>query len=153
MINQPSPSMFAASDKIAASTGDLLALVARLTMGWLFFHYGWMKLMNMAGTVGYLTSMNVPNPSLMYWPCALSELLIGIALILGVATRYTAIYTFIYLIIATVIAHRWWTYPMAQQGAQYANFCKNLGLMGGALLIFGIGAGRFSVDNWLRNKR
>ena len=72
---------------------------------------------------------------------------------MGIATRYTALYTFIYLIIATAIAHRWWVYPAAQQGAQYANFCKNLGLMGGALMIFWAGAGRYSVDNWLRNRR
>ena len=36
--------------------------------------------------------------------------------------RYAAIGTFLWVLIATVIAHRYWTYPPAQQGGQYNNF-------------------------------
>jgi putative oxidoreductase len=141
-----------ATDRFAMTCGDLVALLARLAIGWLFLHYGWMKLTNMAGTVGYLTNLGIPNPSLWYWPAAFGELIIGIGLILGVATRYVSLFTVVYLIIATAIAHRWWAYPAAQQGAQYANFCKNVGLMGGALLLFWAGGGRYSLDNWLRER-
>ena len=45
------------------------------------------------------------------WPAMLSELLIGIALILGLATRYASAATFVYLLIATALAHRYWEYP------------------------------------------
>ena len=76
--------------------------------------------------------------------------MIGIALILGIATRYASIATFIYLIITVAVAHRYWAVPAAQQNAQYAHFCKNLALMGGALLLFWSGAGRYSVDSRMR---
>ena len=33
-----------------------------------------------------------------------------------------------------------------------AGTCKNLAIMGGALGLYLTGAGRFSVDNWLRNR-
>jgi len=49
-----------------------------------------------------------------------------------------------------VLGHRYWTYPPAQQANQYAHFLKNLALMGGALLLFWSGAGRYSVDARMR---
>jgi putative oxidoreductase len=85
-------------------------------------------------------------PELMAWIAGFVELGLGAALILGLATRYAAIGTFLWVLIATVIAHRYWTYPPAQQGGQYNNFLKNLAIMGGALYVFVLGAGRYAVD-------
>ena len=152
MPQSPSPAMFAATDTYANRGGDALALVARLLIGWLFLDYGWMKLMGHEGTVRYLTGLHVPAPELMYWLVVLAELGIGVALILGIATRYASLFTFVYLIIATAIAHRYWEVPPAAVGAQYANFCKNLAIMGGILLLYVLGAGRFSLDAWLRRR-
>ena len=142
--------MFAATDAYADRGGDALALFARLLIGWLFLDYGWMKLMGYEGTVRYLTGLHVPAPELMYWLVVLAELGIGAALILGIATRYASLFTFVYLIIATAIAHRYWEAPPAAVAAQYANFCKNLAIMGGTLLLYVLGPGRFSLDAWLR---
>ena len=150
MANNASPTMFAAADNIATSSGDIFLLLARLSMGWLFLASGWMKISNVAGTVGYLTNLGVPSPGLMVWLVLGAELLIGITLILGLAVRYSAVLTFVFLVMATVIAHRYWTYPAAQQGAQYSHFLKNVALMGGALLLFWSGAGRYSLDARMR---
>jgi putative oxidoreductase len=144
--------MFAATDIYADRSGDALALVARLLIGWLFLDYGWMKLMGHEGAVRYLTGLNVPAPELMYWLVVLAELVIGATLILGIATRYASLFTFVYLIIATAIAHRYWEAPPAAVAAQYGNFCKNLAIMGGALLLYVLGPGRFSLDAWLRRR-
>jgi putative oxidoreductase len=59
----------------------------------------------------------------------------------------------LFLIVATALAHRYWEYPPAQVTAQYANFLKNLALMGGALLVFVTGPGRFSIDRMLSKGR
>ena len=152
MTQSPSPTIFAATDAYANRGGDALALVARLLIGWLFLDYGWMKLMGHDGTVRYLTGLHVPAPELMYWLVVLAELGIGVALILGIATRYASLFTFVYLIIATAIAHRYWEAPPAAVAAQYLNFCKNLAIMGGMLLLYMLGAGRFSLDAWLRRR-
>jgi putative oxidoreductase len=145
-----SPPMFAATDSHAVRYGDFIALAARVFIGWLFLVNGWAKLMNMAGFSAYLTSLKVPSPSLLAWPAMLSEVLIGIALILGLATRYASLYSFIYLLLATAIAHRYWEYPQAQQLNQYNHFLKNVAMMGGVLLLYVTGPGRFSMDRWLR---
>lgn len=150
MSNQPSPSQFAAADGMAANMGDLFALIARIFIGWLFLTSGWMKLMNTAGAVTYLTNLGVPAPEAMVWLVLGSELLLGVTLILGIATRYAALYGALFVLIATALAHRYWQYPAAQQGAQYTQFIKNLAIIGGLLMLFVGSAGRYSVDAKMR---
>jgi putative oxidoreductase len=152
MTNQASPRMFAATDELATRSSDAILLVARIPIGWLFLTNGWAKILNMQGFVGYLTNLRVPNPGFWAWPAMAAELLLGITLILGIATRYASLFAFIYVFITIVIAHRYWEYPAAQQVAQYNNFCKNLAIMGGALVLYLTGAGRFSLDNRMRNR-
>ena len=57
------------------------------------------------------------------------------------------------MIVATVLAHRYWEYPQAQQLVQYIFFTKNLAILGGLLYVFVNGAGRFSIDRYLSGKR
>jgi putative oxidoreductase len=150
MTIQPSPKVFAAADSAATRTSDAIVLVARILIGWVFLTNGWGKVMNMQGSVNYFASLHIPSPSFWVWPSMAAEILIGIALILGIATRYVSLFTFLYLILATALAHRYWEYPAAQRVNQYAHFCKNLAIMGGTLLLYLTGGGRFSLDNWLR---
>jgi len=105
--------------------------------------------LNIAGFEGYLTALKVPAPTIMAWIGALVEFLIGFTLILGIATRYAALVCALFLIVATALAHRYWEYPPAQMQAQYTNFLKNLAILGGALLLFLTGPGRFSIDRVL----
>ncbi len=104
------------------------------------------KLGNIAGTTAYFANLGMSPPELMAGSQGCVEFVLGAALILGIATRYAAFGTFVWVLIATAIAHRYWTYPAAQQGAQYNNFLKNLAIMGGALYVFVLGAGRYAVD-------
>lgn len=151
-VNNPSPAMFAATDRYAGSCSDAIVLIGRILIGWLMFTNGWSKLMNVPGFVSYLTNLKVPAPGFWAWPAMAAELGLGALLILGLATRYAALATFVYLIITIVIAHRYWEYPAAQQLGQYNNFLKNLSIMGGTLLLYVTGAGRFSLDAWLRRR-
>ncbi len=147
-----SPSAFSAADSFAASASDLLLLVGRILLGWLFLASGYGKLSNIAGTVGYFNGLGMPSPEIWAWVAGFGELIIGAALILGIAARYAAIATFIWVLIATAIAHRYWNYPMPGQIAQYNNFLKNLAIMGGALYVLVFGAGGYSADAKLARK-
>jgi putative oxidoreductase len=140
------------TDGIAASARDVLLLVGRVLLGWLFLTSAWAKFMNMGGYVAYLTNLKVPNPEFVSWIGAPVEFLIGVTLILGFATRYAALLCLLFLIVATALAHRYWEYPTAQVVAQYNNFIKNLAIFGGTLVLFVTGAGRFSVDQALSKK-
>jgi putative oxidoreductase len=133
MTNQASPRMFAATDELATRSSDAILLVARLLIGWLFLTNSWAKIVNMQGFVSYLTNLRVPSPSFWAWPAMVAEVLLGITLILGIATRYASLFAFVYLIIAIALAHRYWEYPAAQMINQYNHFYKNLAICIGAV--------------------
>ena len=155
MANENSPAMFNRLDGLAGSSGDVILLIGRILMGWVFLKVGWDHVMNPASLVGYLTFLGAPSPAVLAWPALIAELVIGVGLILGIATRYVAVLTVIWLIIATWLAHRYWVYPAAvpgqpapsnSSGNQFAHMLKNLSMIGGALVLFVTGAGRISID-------
>jgi putative oxidoreductase len=140
------------ADELAAQWRDFLVLVARVFLGWLLLASGWGKLGGMAGFTAYLTNLKVPAPGFWAWIAAPVEFLVGLALVLGIATRYAAVVGFIFVLIATALAHRYWEYPAAQVVAQYNNFLKNIAIMGGMIFIFVTGAGRYAVDRVLMKR-
>ena len=146
MARQSSHPALSHTDSIAASWSDFLLLVGRVLFGCLFLATGWLKFNTIAGNTAYFTSLGIPSPGTMVWVAGGTEVVLGAALILGIATRYAALASFVFVLIATAIAHRYWTYPAPAQGAQYFNFLKNLAIMGGALYVFVLGAGSYAVD-------
>lgn len=140
------------TDGIAASWSDVLLLVGRILLGWLFLASGIAKLGNIAGTTAYFTNLGMSPAGFFAWFAGIFEFVVGAALILGIGMRYAALAAFIWVLIATAMAHRYWTYPAAQQVAQYNNFLKNLAIMGGALYAFVLGAGRYAVDAMLAKR-
>ena len=137
---------FSYTDDIAATWSDFILLVGRVFLGWLFLASGYGKLGSIPGTTAYFTSLGMSSPELCAWFAAIVEVILGAALILGIATRYAALASFVWVLVATAIAHRYWTYPAAQQAGQYNNWLKNIAIMGGALYVFVTGAGRYSLD-------
>ena len=145
--------LLSCADGAAATAADIVLLVGRVLIGWLFLTSAWSKFHNMDGYVAYLTNLKVPYPEFFSWIGAPVEFLIGITLILGLATRYATLLCLLFLIVATALAHRYWEYPPAQMGAQYNNFIKNLAIFGGVLVLFVTGPGQISVDRMLSRKR
>jgi putative oxidoreductase len=141
--------VFSYTDGLAAGMNSGIVLVARILIAQLFF----LTALSASPTTGYLTSLGVPSPALWSSVAVAVEWITAFSLIFGVATRYGALLGALYVLIATALAHRYWEYPQAQQVAQYTNFLKNLAIMGGLLVLFVYGAGRFSIDRMLAEKR
>lgn len=134
-------------DAFASKSADLLILIGRILLTWVFVGSAYGAIANFNGSVGYFRSLNVPAPELFTAATVALEVLMSAALIFGLGTRYVAILVFLFVLSATAIAHRYWDYPPgAQQIGQYNNFLKNISIMGGAILMFVTGAGRFSLD-------
>lgn len=80
---------------------DLGLLLIRLGPGLIFLTHGWMKIQNMDQTVMFLAQMGISAPAvyLISW----LEVIGGVALILGVATRLFGLLFGIEMIVATII--------------------------------------------------
>jgi putative oxidoreductase len=140
------------TDSIAAGWTDFLLLVGRVFLGWLFLASGYGKLTGIAGAAAYFTSLGLSPPEFWAWFAGIVEIVLGVTLILGIATRYVAIASFMWVLVATAIAHRYWTYPAAQQTGQYNNWLKNIAIMGVIFYVFVTGAGRYALDAMLAKR-
>jgi putative oxidoreductase len=137
------------ADGVAAGMTDALLLIGRILLAAIFLLTVWFGSPN----VGYLTSINVISPDIISPLARVVEWVIVISLLLGLGTRYGALLGLVFVVVATVVAHRWWGYPQAAQLVQYTFLTKNLAVAGGLLVLFVTGAGRFSVDAILAGKK
>lgn len=142
----------AAIDRIAMSSGDFLMLVARILIGGIFVYSGSGKLMNISGFAATLASRDVPVPELMSAIGACCEFFGGLALVLGLFHRYAALLMIVFVIVATVISHRFWELGMPARAAQLTQFSKNVAIVGGIIMLFVHGEGRYALDRFFRRR-
>ena len=119
-----------------------LALASRLLLAALFLPAGIGKLTGFAGTVGYISSVGLPMPTV----AAAVEVLGALALIFGFGTRLAALALAIFTLVASFFFHAYWSLPADQQMMQQLMFFKNVGVTGGLLALAAFGAGGWSVD-------
>src|SRR5436190_14149660 len=55
------------TDGVANSTTDVVVLIGRILIGWLFLSSSWGKLMNIEGFAGYLKNLQAPSPEIFSW--------------------------------------------------------------------------------------
>jgi putative oxidoreductase len=151
MQSNSSLPMLSCADKLAAQWQDFLLLVGRVVLGWIFVFYGWGKLFTIAQ---YSTTF--PGRGLSPWMAYIAvpvEFFVGVALLLGFATRYSVLILLFFMLVASFSSHAYWSVPSAQRGNQTAHFWKNISMMGGLVLLFITGPGRFSLDSMLAKKQ
>lgn len=87
-----------------ASRVDYAALLLRVTMGIAFLTHAWLKyaIFTPAGTVQYFQSLGLPGP--LAYLVILAEFAGGIALILGVWTRWVSL-ALLPILLGAVVAH------------------------------------------------
>jgi putative oxidoreductase len=149
--NSSHPSLSHA-DSVAATTSDFILLVGRILLGWIFVRSGYGKMFDIPAYAATFSGRGLPT--FLAYIAVPAEFFGGIALILGLATRYVVLVMIIFMLMATFSSHRYWEFTdVAARRAQDSSFYKNLAMLGGFLFLFVIGPGRFSVDAWLRRQR
>src|SRR6204780_5396450 len=123
-----------------------LILAARLLLAVLFLIFGWRKLRDFSGTVSQMAQLGVPVPVLAASVATFMELPVAFAVAVGAFTRPSALLMFFYTLGTALIGHRYWTITGADRVASMDGFYKNLSIMGGFLLLYINGAGKYSAD-------
>jgi putative oxidoreductase len=125
---------------------DEVLLVARILLIVLFVVSGWGKITNHAATVGYMTQTGAPMPEVAALVAIVVEVFVALAVALGVWTRPLALVLALFTLGTALIGHPFWSMEGAARYANSVNFYKNLSIIGGFLLLYGTGPGRYSVD-------
>lgn len=125
-------------------------LIGRLLLAAIFLVSGFAKLVDVEGTAGYMTAVGIPAAHTLTVVAGVAEILGALAIAIGLLARIGALGLILYLIPTTLIFHGFWAYEGSEQKLQLVNFMKNLGIVGGLMLVFAYGAGRYSVDAKLR---
>jgi putative oxidoreductase len=125
---------------------DELILPARLLLATLFLIFGWRKLRDYLGTVNQLVQLHAPVPTLGAAVAIFMELPVACAILVGALTRPSTLLMFLYTLGTALIGHRCWTLTGADRVASMDGFDKNLSIMGGSLLLYVTGAGKYSID-------
>ncbi|ENW96828.1 DoxX family protein [Acinetobacter sp. NIPH 298] len=118
---------------------NIVALIARILMAYIFIIAGWGKLTAYGATAGYMEAMGVPAALLPL--TILVEFGGGLALLFGFQARFAAFGLAIFSILTAFLFHA------ADDQAQQINFMKNLAMSGGLFYLMLHGAGRFSLDH------
>ncbi|MFW1839107.1 DoxX family protein [Acinetobacter gyllenbergii] len=120
-----------------SGVANVVTLIARLLLAYIFLVAGWGKIVGYAGTAGYMESMGVPGALLPL--VILVEFGGGLALLFGFQTRFASLGLGIFSILTAFIFHA---------GAEDAiNFMKNFAMAGGFFMLMLYGAGRISLDH------
>jgi len=131
---------------MSKSVESSLSLAARVLMAALFLPAGISKLTGFAGTVGYISSVGLPLPTLGAALALTVEIVGGLALLLGWGTRWAALVLAGFTLVASVFFHNFWGVPADQAFVQQLLFFKNIAVVGGLLALVAHGAGAWSVD-------
>ena len=128
---------------------DEVILLARLLLVVLFLKFGWSKLLDYSGTVGYMAQTGVPVPELSALIAIVMEVFVSLAILLGLATRPLALLMAVYTLATGFLAHHYWTMTGAAQYENEINFYKNVSIVGGFLLLYAAGPGKYALDTKL----
>ena len=115
-------------------------LLGRVMLALIFILAGIGKVIDPAGTSGYMESMGVP--SILLWPTVALEIIGGIAIAIGYKTSIAAFALAIFSICAAVLFH----HDLGNQ-MQMVLFLKNIAMAGGLLLLAVGGTTAFSLDS------
>lgn len=115
--------------------------LGRLLMAALFLFSGIGKLMDPAGTIGYIASVGAPFPNLAFALAAAIEVGGGLLLVIGYRARLVAAVMAAFTLATALLFH-----TRFGDTNQLIHFLKNVAIAGGLLQVVGFGAGAWSVD-------
>ncbi|HEY9889422.1 MAG TPA: DoxX family protein [Candidatus Obscuribacterales bacterium] len=117
-----------------------LPLVARIALALIFINAGINHLLGFEGFVAAI-GQTLPLAPLLAVGTIVFQLVGALSLILGYKVNIGATLLILFLIPATLVFHN----PLGNPG-ELGNFLKNIGLIGGLLMVIYAGAGAVSLD-------
>lgn len=132
--------------KPAPDKADMAMTIIRVIVGIAFFAHGWQKVFafGFEGVGGFFGSLGIPAAGFLAIVVSLIELLGGLALILGIGTRFVGLLLAIDMLVALFVVHLPNGFFVSENGYELVL------ILGVASLAFALtGASSISLDNRL----
>lgn len=137
----------------AETVRNEMLMFARIFIALLFLIFGFDKLTDFSGTVQYMVHVGAPMPTLATIVAIVMEFFVSIAIILGAYTRPLSVLLAVYTLGTALIAHHYWTMTGMARFEGEINFYKNISIIGGLLVLYVAGAGKYSLDAWFKAQK
>ena len=123
-------------------------LAGRLVLAWYFLSQAYRYALDWNNTAILLSMRNMPVPPVLLAALVAGALLGSLSILLGFRARAGAAVLLVITVAVTVTLHNFWHIraPVARN-ADYDLFARNVAIAGGLLLVIGLGAGPFAMDN------
>jgi len=129
------------------SSGSVVPLLGRILVSVVFILGGVGKITGFSMEEGMVAAKHLPMPAVALGIALVIELVGGLAILLGLFTRFTSWILFLYLVPTTLLFHNFWAFQGMDRIDTMIHFEKNLAIMGGLLILATYGAGAYSVDS------
>lgn len=133
------------------SASGILALLGRLCLSLIFFTSAYSKMFGWKSNVQYIATRHFTNPilvTLMIVGALVIELGGALCLVSGFQARIAGFVMAIYLTIVTLVFHNYWIITNElSRAVMFMHFQKNLGIIGGLLMIAALGPGSWAIGN------
>ncbi len=130
------------SENYESKTLNLGLLIFRIGFGLIMaFAHGLGKVPPAEGFIGYLTSLGLPFAAGAAWAAALSELIGGLFIAIGLGTRLSSAALGFTMFVAAFVAHNADPFEKKEKAILYL-LCS--------LLIFMVGPGKYSIDGIIK---
>lgn len=125
-----------------------IPLAARICLCIIFINSGIGKIFGFASTAEMMANQGLPIANVLLILTIAFQLLGGFSLLLGYKVKVGSILLILFLIPATLVFHN----PIANPD-EMNSFLKNIGLIGGLLMVIYAGAGALSIDNSIERSK
>jgi len=129
------------------SSGSVVPLLGRILVSVVFILGGVGKITGFSMEEGMVAAKHLPMPAVALGIALVIELVGGLAILLGLFTRFTSWILFLYLVPTTLLFHNFWAFQGMDRIDTMIHFEKNLAIMGGLLILATYGAGAYSIDS------
>ena len=137
--------------KVASKLPSPLLLMMRLYWGWSFFQTGLGKLQNLDRTTDFFASLGLPLPEMNAAMAGTTECVGGLLLLVGLASRLTAIPLIVTMIVAYLTAEIDSAKAIFSEPDKFTGADPFLFLLT-ALIVLAFGPGAFSIDRLIGPK-
>ena len=127
-------------------------LLARVTIAWVFISSGWGKIHHIDKVIGFFSSLGLPAPSFHAHLVAYTELIAGLLILVGLATRLASIPLVVIMIVALRSAFAdQLAGPLSEDFSALTGIAEYLYI---TLLVWLIvaGPGRVALDSWVARR-